>query len=301
MILPSARSLAMFHIVAAGSCAVEVEGLVRLPLEAGDVVVLPRGDAHLMRGAKDTAACSLAEIIRRDQLACFPDIFYGGGGAHTSLVCGFLACDQRYGPLEAALPRLLRIRKNGDILVSTAEGLEEGAGTALCLPPDTAAWFDATLRQALVEIASSRSGGRTFVNRLIELLFVQVLRSCVSRASSYPRGWLAALADARVGPALAALHAEPRRPWTIDALARQVGTSRSVLADRFAQVLGEPPIRYLARWRMQLARNLLLDTDSGIAEIASHVGYSSEAAFTRVFSRITGEPPSVFRHREKRA
>jgi AraC-like DNA-binding protein len=299
LILPSARSFAMFHYVASGGCAVEVEGLAPLPLEEADVVVLPRGDGHTMRGTKPVAARSVAEIVRPDQIASFPDFDYGGGGAPTSLVCGFLACGVRYGPLEAALPRLLRVRKDGAILVRTAESLNEGATTALRLPPDTANWFHITLRQALVEIASSRAGGRVFVNRLLELLFVQVLRSCVSGTPAQSSGWLAALADARVGPALAALHAEPARPWTLDALARRVGTSRSVLAERFTQVLGEPPIRYLARWRIQLARNLLLDTASGIAEVASLVGYGSEAAFSRMFTRLTGEPPTVFRARAR--
>jgi AraC-like DNA-binding protein len=206
-------------------------------------------------------------------------VLYGGGGAPTRMVCGFLACDAVLGnPLLASLPRLFKI--------------DVGQGTE-------SAWLASALGFAAAEAADPRSGTASVLAKLSELLFVQAVRRYIDTLPESERGWLAALRDRYVGRALTQLHAQPAHAWTVDELAGHVGLSRSALAQRFSDLLGQPPIQYLARWRLGLAARLLR-SGKPLAEVAGTVGYESDAAFSRAFKREFGLPPASWRMRQER-
>jgi AraC-like DNA-binding protein len=190
----------------------------------------------------------------------------------THLVCGYLGCDARpFNPLLAALPRVLHVASRDDDALRSLIAL------------------------ALGEARERRIGGETVLERLSELLFVDVIRRYIAAQPAEQTGWLAGLRDPIVGAALAALHAEPARAWDLELLAHATGSSRSVLAERFTELVGRPPMQYLTRWRMQLAAARLRSATDTIAAVAEHVGYTSEAAFSRAFKRETGVAPAAWR------
>ena len=163
-----------------------------------------------------------------------------------------------------------------------------------------AAWLESSLKFAAAETAESRAGGTAILARLSELLFVEAVRCCIESLPADQTGWLAGVRDRFVGRALSLLHARPDHPWTVDELARKVGLSRSALAHRFTELLGQPPMQYLARWRMQIAAQELLSSNKSLAAVAEQIGYESEAAFSRAFRREFGKPPAGWRkHRGK--
>jgi len=202
----------------------------------------------------------------------------GGGGARTRMVCGFLASDEVLSnPLLASLPRLFKV------------DVRSGTGSA---------WLESSLRFAVEEAAVSRAGSATVLSRLSELLFVEAVRRCIDTLPEGEKNWLAGLRDRFVGRALSLLHARPAYAWTVDELAGKVGLSRSALAQRFSDFLGQPPMQYLARWRLQIAAQQLRDGEMSLADVAEHVGYDSEAAFNRAFKREFGMPPASWRRGE---
>jgi len=202
-------------------------------------------------------------------------ISYGGGGATTRLVCGYLACDARLARiLLAGLPSLLKVNVRGS-----------NAGI----------WLESSVRYALAEARSPRPGGAGVLAKLAEVLFIEVLRLYMNEQRAGDTGWLAAVRDRVVGVALTALHEQPAHNWTVEELARVAGTSRSVLADRFQQLVGSSPIQYLTQWRMLLASNLLCRGNASLASIAEAVGYQTDTAFSRAFRREFGAPPAAWR------
>jgi AraC-like DNA-binding protein len=238
-------------------------------------MILPRNDSHVMGSRLDlppVATGQLIQIPTDDSLAV---ISHGGGGEPTHIVCGFLGCDRLDGnPLAEALPPLLKF--------DTRHG---AAG----------AWIRSTLEFAASEVASRRSGSEAVLAKMSELLFVEAVRSYVETLSDEQTGWLAGLKDPFVSRALSLLHGRVAQPWTVDDLGREVGMSRSALADRFARLIGEPPMRYLARWRIQVAAQELRNSDAPLARIAEQVGYESESAFNRAFKQGFGVPPATWR------
>jgi AraC-like DNA-binding protein len=197
----------------------------------------------------------------------------GGGAARTHIVCGFLGCDPRpFNPLIEALPPILHLR------ASPANG-----------------WLDAFMRFALMEASEKRIGGSQILSRLGEVMFADLVRRYVEALPEDSRGWLGGLRDRHVGRALKLLHAQPARGWTLDELARQSGLSRSSFAERFTGFVGIPPMQYLQRWRLQMAASKLLDGVTSITVVAAQTGYESEAAFSRAFKRVLGEPPAEWR------
>jgi AraC-like DNA-binding protein len=207
-------------------------------------------------------------------------VSYGDGAVSARLVCGFLACSaQSFNPLLENLPPTIK-----------AGGKSGAAGP-----------LDALIRAAVAETEGKRAGGESVLAKLSELMFIEVVRRHLADLPDEQAGWLAGLRDPFVGKALALLHAAPARDWTIEDLARAIGQSRSVLAERFSALVGTPPLQYLSRWRMQLATDALARGDSTMAGIAAEIGYESEAAFSRAFKKIIGVPPSVWRRKAQRA
>jgi AraC-like DNA-binding protein len=252
-------------------------------LEAGDVLVFPHGDAYVMSTAPGVrGGPARAEILAfMRQMAAgqlpFTVVEGGGGPERLHLVCGFLGCDARpFNPLLATLPRLLHVRR----------ALGEGGDPLSRL-----------IEFAVAESRERRAGGECVRLRLSELMFVEVVRRHLATLSAGQAGWLAGLRDPAVGRALTLLHERPAGSWTLEALARDVGLSRSALADRFAHFVGDPPMHYLARWRMQVAARLLADGAAKVSAVAREVGYDSEAAFSRTFKKATGVPPATWRRR----
>ena len=276
VLMPEAEHFIHYHFVVEGSCATRTEdGRAATALEAGDVVVFPQGDAHVVGSDLQLAARSLAEIMRPPGRGEIALVRYGGDGEKTRLVCGFLACDpQICGPILSALPPVFRIN-----LRSSPSG----------------EWLERSIRHSVAEVASPRAGADVILARLSEVLFIEALRCYVEALPAEHRGWLAGLRDPYVGKGLKLLHGDSARSWTVDELAREVGCSRSILAERFTHYLGEPPIQYLTKWRLALAASQLRSGGSSIARITEQVGYESEAAFNRAFKREFGMPPAQWR------
>ena len=230
-------------------------------------------------GLQPAKGARLADARLADVLSRRPrTLVYGGGGAMTRLVCGYLACDARLARmLLGGLPPLLRVSVRGS-----------NAGV----------WLEASVRYALAEARSPRPGGAGVLAKLAEVLFIEVLRLYVNEQSAGRSGWLAAVGDRVVGAALTQLHTRPAHAWTLETLARTAGTSRSVLAERFQHLVGSAPMEYLTQWRMLLAANLLCRSNAPLARIAEDVGYQTDTAFIRAFRREYGVPPAAWRRQQ---
>ena len=278
-ILPGAGHLIAYHVVTEGRCVGNIIGEEPVEIEAGEVIVFTRGDPHVLSSSPgmraDPAASGKLKGISASQLPFF--INYGGDGpASAKLVCGFLACDAwPFNPLLANLPPVIRARDK---------------------PGSEASWLGQFIRVATMESANKRAGGESVLAKLSELMFIEVVRQQLETLPPEQAGWLAGLRDPFVGKALSLMHASPARNWTIEELAKDVGLSRSVLAERFADFVGMPPMQYLAQWRMQIAAGLL-SNGAHIAAVAAEVGYGSEASFSRAFKKLVGMPPSSWRRR----
>jgi AraC-like DNA-binding protein len=277
---PGAERVVIFHLITHGDCVVELMGEPPLRLIAGDVVLFPQGDAHRMAsapGLTPARGSPLDKVLARRPRY----LTYGGGGAVTSLVCGYLACDNRLAQiLLGGLPSVVRVNVRGS-----------SAG----------AWLESSVRYALSEAHSPRPGGAGVLAKLAEVLFIEVLRLYMSEQSAGRTGWLAGVGDRIVGGALNAMHKRPAHPWTLEELARSVGTSRSVLAERFQHLMGNSPMQYLTQWRMLLACNLLRRSNAPLAQIAEDVGYKTDTAFSRAFRREFGAPPAAWRRKQSPA
>jgi AraC-like DNA-binding protein len=274
-----------YHAVARGSCWAGIPDGPSVQLFAGDVVMFPHGDAHVvssspgMRGNPDLSWFSSAEVDQLPMRLSFNgenDVRFSlpvERSTDTTIVCGFLGCDlQPFNPLIAALPRLLHLRATDDD-----------------------AWIAKFTEQAVAESHARRPGGEAMLARMSEMMFVDAVRRYADHLPTQSAGWLAGLVDRFVGRALALMHERPAQDWTIDELGRRVGLSRSALHERFVELIGVPPMQYLAQWRMQAAARLLLETRATVAAIALDVGYDSEAAFARAFKRLVGKPPATWR------
>ena len=272
---PGTDRLVLFHLVASGTCWVRVGDQEKHWASAGDVIVLPYGDQHRMGGVGESESVPLMTIMEAPPWERMPLIRHGRDGDRTDVVCGFLHSeDVLFDPELRVFPAAFVVRP---------------AGTAC------ADWVRANIDFALAQADSSPLGPDAINTRLPEMLLMEVLRQHLATAPAADRGWLAALRDPVLKPALAALHATPERKWTVSDLARVAVVSRSGLDERFRQVLGRSPIRYLTEWRMHLAEELLSSTDLGVGTIARRVGYDAEEAFSRAFKRHRGTSPAQWR------
>ena len=269
---------AAFHAVTAGSVWLEIDGELPRRLMPGDVVLLPTGLPHRLLSAPGVAARRYDDDLKAELVTAAGDLVIPGPGPRSRFLCaGFSYDNELAHPLLSLLPPVLH--------VSPAD---EGPETPL----------QSTLRLLMGELSRHQIGSEAAVERLIEVLFVQVIRSWIdASAESTPPSWLSGLRDAVVARALALLHAQPARPWTVDELAAAVHVSRSTLVRRFNDLVGEPPVAYLTRWRMELAARLLRESEQPVGRISHLVGYTSEFAFSRAFSKHRGEPPGRYRRR----
>jgi AraC-like DNA-binding protein len=289
-VLPGAGHLISYHVVTEGECYASlvdrdgaVGGTPPLHVTAGEVVVFTKGDAHVMSSAPGLRARPVTQqevdAATAGPLPFFRDVHNEGGADRpptVKLVCGFLACDaQPFNPLLEQLPAVIKT------------GPADGGGPS---------WLGEFFRLAQLESSAKRAGGVGMLARLSELMFIEVVRRHLDQLPPGQTGWLAGLRDPHVGKALSLMHGEPARNWTIEELARDVALSRSVLAERFADLVGMPPMHYLAQWRMQIAAGLLA-RNTNIATVAEQTGYGSEAAFSRAFKKMVGMPPSAWRER----
>jgi AraC-like DNA-binding protein len=277
-IMPGAGHLIAYHVITEGRAYTSLVGGEPVEMEGGDVVVITRGDPHVVSSHPGMRAAPVPsgalDGITQSQLPC--RVSYGTEGEITArFVCGFLACDaQPFNPLIENLPRLIKVRDR--------QGSESG-------------WLGQFIRLATAESADKRAGGEGVLARLSELMFIEVIRRHIESLPAEQSGWLAGLRDPCVGKALSLMHGAPARDWTIEDLAKEAGASRSVLAERFTDLVGMPPMLYLAKWRMQLASGLLSSGTANIAAVAAEIGYASEAAFSRAFKKLVGVPPSAWR------
>jgi len=283
IILPGAQHVISYHIVAQGSGWVSRPADPPVRFAVGDVLVFPHGDPYAMLSAPNEhheqnveGALDFFRAMAAGELPFV--VAEGGGGAERAqFVCGFLGCDARpFNPLLATLPDFLQVRRPA------------GATDDL---------LDRLIELTLAEGRMHRAGGQCIRLRLSELMFVEVVRRYLEALPADHTGWLAGLRDPGIGRVLALLHERPAHAWTLDELARQVGMSRSVLADRFMHLVGQPPMQYLTRWRIQVAARLLADGAQKVAAVAAEVGYASEAAFSRAFKKLTGVSPASWRKR----
>jgi AraC-like DNA-binding protein len=272
-----AEHLIIYHFLTEGRAHATLPNGQREELTAGDIVIFPHGDPHFLGNGSPEKPVDSVKTFAKNLSEGLKLARFGGGGEVTRFVCGFLACEPRLSEVFlAGLPTMLKVHV-----------ANEPSGQ----------WLENSIRFSVGEVNGSNAGRELMLSKLSELLFVETLRRYINALPPDQTGWLAGARDPVIGKALAFLHKEPALPWTISDLARQVGLSRTRLAERFRQFLGESPMAYLAQWRLKLGAEMLQSTEDSVAEVAAAVGYGSEAAFNRAFKREFDCPPAQFRRR----
>jgi len=277
-VMPEFEHVIAFHIMLDGWCWAQLDDESEPPIrmEAGDAVIFPDGEGHYMSTELGLRSQPNMQLYYRPLDRTLPFVIneFGGDGAPARFVCGYLGCDARpFNPILDALPRMLHVR---------------ASSTGGMLTNDL-------IRVALHEHEEPRAGGETILSKLSEVMFLQAVRQYIDSLPSESTGWLSGLRDRHITTALRLMHAKPEENWTLEALAREAGLSRSAFAERFAEIMGVPPMQYLANWRLQRAARLLEQPSISIAQAAAAVGYESEAAFNRAFKKQVGLPPGAWR------
>ena len=269
------KHVIIFHLITEGRGYVRIEDGCGVPLEAGDIVILPQGNAHFMGNGHPVTPIDSAAQLQRVLAEGRMISQAGGGGELTKLVCGYLTCDpQLCQVFLAGLPPIVKVHIRDS---------------------PSGQWLESTFQYSVDHAESSGPGSTAVITKLSEVLFVETLRLYIAKLPPTQTGWLAGVRDPDVGKALGLLHKQPAHPWSIASLANAVGLSRSVLAERFQHYLSDTPIGYLTSWRLQLAAQVLTSTSKSVAEVAGEVGYESEPSFNRAFKREFGIPPARFR------
>jgi AraC family transcriptional regulator, alkane utilization regulator len=278
--VPAASSRSFAHVVLEGECALKAGEANAVALRGGDVAFLARGESHLLGSDLSAQATPFAALLRPPIAGELAPVALGGSGRPTRWVTLAIAADRHLAePLFAALPPVLKSSLRGT-------------------PP--LAWLSDSLGFSLSGTDAPRAGGTAALSRVAELVFIEALRRHVEDLPPGGSGWLAGLNDRYVGAALAIVHGRPGEQWTVERLARQVGLSRSALAERFSLVVGEPIFGFLTRVRLQLAAHELATTAQSIEAIAEGAGYEAVNSFSRAFKRAYGKPPSLWRRKSRR-
>ena len=275
--LGPASHLIIYHYVIEGSFRIRVEGEdgKELVVAAGEIVLLPRNDLHLIGSDLSVPPVVGSDIIHPPKDGGLSSIHHGGAGERTRMICGFLGCNNANGnPVLTTLPPLFKLN------------VEQGGA---------AEWIRSTFQYAAEEVSAGRVGSEAVLAKLSELLFVEAVRRYAETLPDGQTGWFAGLREPFVARALALLHRDITRRWTVDDLGREVGLSRSALADRFIRLIGVPPMHYLASWRMEVAAEKLRNTNASLGQVTEIVGYDSEAAFSRAFKKTFGTAPATWR------
>ena len=274
---PNSQHVIIFHLLTEGRGYAHIEGDDdrMLPLNAGDILIVPHGDPHILGNGRSVMAMDRSQVLEQVLSQGLKVSRMGGGGELTKFVCGYMTCD----------PQLSRVFLGGLPPMLKVSIRDDGSGQ----------WLEQSIRYSVDNADASSPGGEAVLAKLSEVLFVETLRRYIALLPQEQTGWLAGIRDAEVGKALALLHRTPAHPWTIESLANEVGISRSVLAERFRRYLSETPIAYLTRWRLQLGAQRLTSTSGSVAQIAGEVGYESEASFNRAFKREFTLPPARYR------
>ncbi len=276
---PGAGHLIIYHFLTEGRAYARLAEGRRETLTAGDIVIFPHGDAHVLGNGSPEKPVDSLQTFAKNLTQELKLARFGGGGEITRFVCGFMACDPRLSEVFlAGLPPILKVHV-----------AKEPSGQ----------WLEHSIRFSVDAVSGSVAGSGLVLAKLSEVLFVETLRRYINALPPDQSGWLAGARDPIIGQALALLHKEPAHPWTISNLARRVGLSRTRLAERFRHFLGESPMAYLAQWRLKLGAEILQSTEDSVAEVAAAVGYGSEAAFNRAFKREFDCPPAQFRRKRK--
>ena len=274
LVMADPARIISFHYVVDGAVVVQVDGEAPVEVQGGAIVLLPRNDPHTL-GSQQGLKALPGDQLPHDETGAGPiRIRYGGGGDKTRIVCGMLGSDARRHPLLDTLPSTLVLDLNGN---------------------PACEWIAQSFRYAAGDLTAVRAGSAIALAKLSELLFVEAVRRYLDTLPADRRGWLAGLRDPIVGRALALLHSQPARGWTAEELAREVGASRSAFAERFSELMGMPPMKYLTGWRMQVATERLRETQRSVAQIAAEVGYESDIAFARAFKREFSASPAQWR------
>lgn len=275
VLAPGTERLINYHLVVEGKAWVKVPGEPDVAVEAGEIVVIPHGEAHTFCNGTPDRVFDGARSLRQHVAGELNTLRWGGSGTATKFVCGFMGCERQAEKLFlAGLPTTIKVNIREDA---------------------TGAWLENSIRYLVSESQPGQPGRNILLSKMAEVLFIETLRRYINHLPPDATGWLAGARDSITGAALALLHRRPAEHWTIERLASDIGTSRSVLSERFARYLGEPPLTYLARWRMQLASRMLQTTKDTVLQIGLAVGYESEAAFVRAFKREFGAPPARYR------
>lgn len=272
--LAAPEDVICFHYVVSGRLVAAMDGMPATEMNPGDVILFPRNDVHVLASSLELTPEPAGDVVFKPPGTGIFKVDHGGGGDETHIVCGFLGSDSGANPLLQALPAMLKLNV-----------LDTPAGS----------WIAESFAFASQQLGRQDAGAGTIIGKLSELMFVEAVRRYIEGLPPQEAGWLAGLRDLHVGRALALMHTKPSHDWTAEDLAGAVNMSRSAFADRFTQLIGTPPMKYLTNWRMQVAAAKLRERRQTIAQIAFDVGYESEAAFTRAFRREMGQPPAAWR------
>jgi len=279
LLASGADHVVIYHLLCEGQAYIQLDGGEPVTLREGDIVSFPHGDAHTLGGGRRVTPIDAGEALPGFLTRGLEMVREGGGGPTSRFICGFLACDPRLSAaFLAGLPALLKVNIRAD-----ASGQ----------------WLENSLKFSVSEAVHGRPGADGMLAKLSEVVFAETLRRFVRELPEDATGWLAAMRDPGVSRALEVLHQRYAEPWTVAGLAQEVGLSRTVLADRFRHFLGQPPMAYLTSWRLRLGARALTTSSRSVAEIASDVGYESEAAFNRAFKREYGQPPARYRKAQR--
>lgn len=241
----------------------------------GDLALVPHGEGHRMRSEPGVPTPRIDRLQHDYESDRYAILRYGEGGAESILVCGAVRIERPAAHhLIDLLPRIVHMEPS------------DGPRSD---------WVASTVRLLAAEASELRPGGETMITRLSDLLIIQTIRAWIEHDPAARTGWLGALKDRQIGRAISLIHQDPARPWTVAALAGELAMSRSAFAARFTELVDEPAMQYVTRWRMQVARDWLRHDGATVATIAGRLGYQSEAAFSRAFKRVIGVSPGAVR------